>query len=469
MAERQQQRRGDDAVQHPSPLTAFPVLPGLGSEIEGDSDSEGAVQVDLEEHKRQIKERLLNDEQEEGNDGNNLGYDPSESTFEESSGRRPLSDLSSAQHSSSGRPSMSGAGASGSGSSGSSGGMSSGGGGGDSSSSGGGKKAGKGSIGGLGGEGGGGGKKTGKQVVGAGDVDDGGVEWGVLDESVPSLPGMALRGGGDESDSLDLGLLPPEPKALKKRGRKAAEPKAPKEKKPTKKMIKDAAAAAAAEAKENEKVLASGSASGAGAEAEAALESSEAVEGAGVQQAHDDASLVGGDSADRDPVERASSPPPPGREDALLGYDPAAESTWKAGDDVPFAHLAKTLTAIEKTSKRLEIVDLLTNALRCILATTPNDLLPATHILLSQVCTPAGKAACIILPCILLPSFPPSIIVSFFLCQRLVRRYQLPCNLPWRSGRRSSRSPRPGSGGRNADQGPLRGNRQRQLNGQGGL
>ena len=59
------------------------------------------------------------------------------------------------------------------------------------------------------------------------------------------------------------------------------------------------------------------------------------------------------------------------REEALVSFDPVAEASWASGEEVPFAHLASCLSAIEKTTKRLEIVDLLTNALRCILVTTP--------------------------------------------------------------------------------------------------
>jgi DNA ligase-1 len=53
---------------------------------------------------------------------------------------------------------------------------------------------------------------------------------------------------------------------------------------------------------------------------------------------------------------------------------------WKAGEAVPFLLLARTFEACSETSKRLEKDVLLTNALRSIIASTPDDLLPAVYL-----------------------------------------------------------------------------------------
>ena len=81
-------------------------------------------------------------------------------------------------------------------------------------------------------------------------------------------------------------------------------------------------------------------------------------------------------------------------------YDPlaAAAGVWKArflaplsctgcslrahqvGQPVPFLFLAQTFEACSETTKRLEIGSALSNTLRSIIATTPEDLLPAVYL-----------------------------------------------------------------------------------------
>lgn len=59
--------------------------------------------------------------------------------------------------------------------------------------------------------------------------------------------------------------------------------------------------------------------------------------------------------------------------------------TWKAGSPVPYAFLADTFEAIASTTKRLEIIHLLTNSFRAILASNPPDLLPTVYLCTNRV------------------------------------------------------------------------------------
>lgn len=66
-------------------------------------------------------------------------------------------------------------------------------------------------------------------------------------------------------------------------------------------------------------------------------------------------------------------------------YDPLAPTSaegasWAPGKPVPFLFLARTFEAISETTKRLEIQTLLCNCFRTIIATTPEDLLPAVYL-----------------------------------------------------------------------------------------
>jgi DNA ligase-1 len=54
--------------------------------------------------------------------------------------------------------------------------------------------------------------------------------------------------------------------------------------------------------------------------------------------------------------------------------------TWKPGEPVPYLFLAEVFESISETTKRIEIAELLTNALRTILASSPDDLLAAVYL-----------------------------------------------------------------------------------------
>ncbi|KAK9814328.1 hypothetical protein WJX72_004071 [[Myrmecia] bisecta] len=69
-------------------------------------------------------------------------------------------------------------------------------------------------------------------------------------------------------------------------------------------------------------------------------------------------------------------------------FDLPALATWKPSDPVPFAFLATTFEAIAEESKRLVITNLLINAFRAIIATTPADLLPVVYLCTNQVAPP---------------------------------------------------------------------------------
>lgn len=74
----------------------------------------------------------------------------------------------------------------------------------------------------------------------------------------------------------------------------------------------------------------------------------------------------------------------------LKDYDPLSPTLlegakWDVGKPVPFLYLARTFEAISETTKRLEIQTLLCNCFRTIIATTPEDLLPAVYLSSSAV------------------------------------------------------------------------------------
>lgn len=62
-----------------------------------------------------------------------------------------------------------------------------------------------------------------------------------------------------------------------------------------------------------------------------------------------------------------------------------AVARWNAGDPVPYAFLAATFNEIAPQSKRLAIIATLTNAMRCVIALTPSDLLPMVYLCTSKV------------------------------------------------------------------------------------
>lgn len=60
-------------------------------------------------------------------------------------------------------------------------------------------------------------------------------------------------------------------------------------------------------------------------------------------------------------------------------------ATWPEGKPVPFGFLADTFEAIAEESKRLVITNLLINAFRTVIATSPNDLVPMVYLCTNRV------------------------------------------------------------------------------------
>eukprot|EP00899_Mesostigma_viride_P007438 jgi/Mesvir1/16696/Mv15091-RA.1 len=73
----------------------------------------------------------------------------------------------------------------------------------------------------------------------------------------------------------------------------------------------------------------------------------------------------------------------------LAQFDPAsAPLDWKPGEPVPYLFVARTFDAIEGTSGRLGMTELLCNMFRTVLATTPGDLSPIVWLSVNRVAAP---------------------------------------------------------------------------------
>ncbi|XP_052741842.1 DNA ligase 1 isoform X2 [Bicyclus anynana] len=70
---------------------------------------------------------------------------------------------------------------------------------------------------------------------------------------------------------------------------------------------------------------------------------------------------------------------------AKTKYHPIEDACWSKGQEVPYLALAKTLQAIEATSARLKMVEILSNYFRSVIALTPEDLLPSIYLCLNQL------------------------------------------------------------------------------------
>ena len=61
-------------------------------------------------------------------------------------------------------------------------------------------------------------------------------------------------------------------------------------------------------------------------------------------------------------------------------YDVLGGATWKPGAPVPYLFLARTFTRIEAESKRLLITEMMANAFRTVIATSPGELLDTMRL-----------------------------------------------------------------------------------------
>lgn len=69
----------------------------------------------------------------------------------------------------------------------------------------------------------------------------------------------------------------------------------------------------------------------------------------------------------------------------LEKYNPIEDSIWRAPHATPYLHIARTFEAMDSTTKRLKISDILTNAFRSVLAIAPNDLVSSCYLFLGRL------------------------------------------------------------------------------------
>lgn len=77
------------------------------------------------------------------------------------------------------------------------------------------------------------------------------------------------------------------------------------------------------------------------------------------------------------------------RVDAVLvppvQYDPVAHACYQPGAAAPYLHIARTLAALDSTTKRLKISDALTNMFRTLLALSPGDMVQAVYLVCGKI------------------------------------------------------------------------------------
>lgn len=66
-------------------------------------------------------------------------------------------------------------------------------------------------------------------------------------------------------------------------------------------------------------------------------------------------------------------------------FDPKAAAFWKDGEPVPFLFLARALDLIAGESGRIVMTDILCNAFRTVIATTPGDLVAVVYLSANKI------------------------------------------------------------------------------------
>ena len=66
-------------------------------------------------------------------------------------------------------------------------------------------------------------------------------------------------------------------------------------------------------------------------------------------------------------------------------YHPVKDGCWEKDQPVPYKALAQTFYCMEKTTKRLELLSIVCNYFRSVLALTPKDLVPSMYLLTNKV------------------------------------------------------------------------------------
>ena len=68
----------------------------------------------------------------------------------------------------------------------------------------------------------------------------------------------------------------------------------------------------------------------------------------------------------------------------IKDYDPVAMAMWEKGVAAPYLHVGRALAAMDSTTKRLRISDVIANMFRSLLALSPGiSLLSPLHLLQS--------------------------------------------------------------------------------------
>ena len=57
----------------------------------------------------------------------------------------------------------------------------------------------------------------------------------------------------------------------------------------------------------------------------------------------------------------------------VLEYDPISMACWRRGAATPYLHIARALSAVDSTTKRLKIGDALTNLFRSVIELSPGQ------------------------------------------------------------------------------------------------
>lgn len=66
-------------------------------------------------------------------------------------------------------------------------------------------------------------------------------------------------------------------------------------------------------------------------------------------------------------------------------FHPIDDACWTKGQPVPYTVLAQTFYTMEQTTKRLELLSIVCNYFRSVLALTPKDLIPSLYLLTNKV------------------------------------------------------------------------------------
>lgn len=95
------------------------------------------------------------------------------------------------------------------------------------------------------------------------------------------------------------------------------------------------------------------------------------------------------------PAKTLDTPPDEKKKNAALelrkkcsDFDPRAAAYWKDGEPVPFSFLVHAWELIGKESGRIAMTEILCNAFRTVIATTPGDLLATVYLTANKIAPP---------------------------------------------------------------------------------